>query len=76
MRPAGAILVDQLSATRQHLKSIFFRKFEGRRDCIVSELYRGSIWVLGKESQYRLDELIVGWDCHLRRLMHTAGYGD
>jgi hypothetical protein len=42
----------------------------------VSELYRGSIWVLGKESQYRLDELIVGWDCHLRRLMHTAGYGD
>ena len=76
MRPAGAILVDQLGATRQHLKSIFVGKFEGRRSCIMSKLCQGSIWVLGKESQYRFDELIVGWDSHLRRLMHTAGYAD
>lgn len=36
MRPASAILVDQLRATRQHLKSIFFSQSEGICGCVMS----------------------------------------
>jgi hypothetical protein len=64
----------QRCATGKHLNSVFVSESECRCGCFVGQLGRCSIRVLGKEPQDGLDELVVGGDCHWRRIVNAAAY--